>query len=87
MGKCTPASSEPTCPANSKASTDKTPTSTEADYCKSNPNSDFIPAVVTGHNTIYAWRCNQGAPAIDKQVFHVDSQDYIQEIWYQINPQ
>jgi hypothetical protein len=74
-------------PCDSKADTDKTPTSAEADYCKSNPNSDFIPAAVTGHNTIYAWRCNQDTPAIDKQVFQVDSQGYIQEIWYQINPQ
>lgn len=74
-------------PCDAKADTDKTPTSMEADYCKSNPNSDFIPAAVTGHNTIYAWRCNQDTPAIDKQVFHVDSQGYVQEIWYQINPQ
>jgi hypothetical protein len=74
-------------PCDSKASTDKTPTSAEADYCKTNPNSDFIPAAVTGHNTIYAWRCKDDTPAIDKQVFHVDSQGYIQEIWYQINPQ
>jgi hypothetical protein len=71
-------------PCDSKANTDKTPTSAESDYCKSNPNSDFIPAAVTGHDTIYAWRCKNDTPAIDKQVFHVDSQGYIQEIWYQI---
>jgi hypothetical protein len=74
-------------PCDSKADTDKTPTSAETDYCTSNPNSDFIPAAVTGHNTIYSWRCNQNTPAIDKQVFNVDSQGYIQEIWYQLNPQ
>jgi hypothetical protein len=74
-------------PCDSKANTDQTPTSAEADYCKSNPNSDFIPAAVTGHDTIYAWRCNQDTPVIDKQVFHVDSQGYIQEIWYPIAPQ
>jgi hypothetical protein len=73
-------------PCDSKANTDKTPTSAETDYCKTNPNSDFIPAAVTGHDTIYAWRCNQDTPAIDKQVFHVDSQGYIQEIWYQLAP-
>ncbi len=73
-------------PCDSKANTDKTPTSVETDYCKSNPNSDFIPAAITGHDTIYAWRCNQDTPAIDEQVFHVDSQGYIQEIWYQLSP-
>jgi hypothetical protein len=74
-------------PCDSKANSDQTPSSAESDYCKNNPNSDFIPAAVTGHDTIYAWRCNQDTPAIDKQVFHVDSQGYIQEIWYPINPQ
>jgi hypothetical protein len=73
-------------PCDAKANTDKTPTSVETDYCKNNPNSDFIPAAATGHDTIYAWRCNQNTPVIDKQVFHVDAQGYVQEIWYQLTP-
>ena len=71
-------------PCDSKANTDKTPTQAEVDVCQANPASDVIPAAVTGHDSIYAWRCTDGKPAIDKQVFHVDKQGYIVEIWYAI---
>jgi hypothetical protein len=72
-------------PCDSKANTDKTPTQPEIDFCKANPTSDVIPAAVTGHDTIYAWLCKAGQPAIDKQVFQVDKQGYIVEIWYEIS--
>jgi len=71
-------------PCDSKANTDKTPTQAETDFCVANPTSDFIPAAVTGHDTIYSWKCTAGKPAIDQQVFHVDKQGYIVEIWYAI---
>ncbi len=73
-------------PCDSKANTDKTPTAAETDFCKANPTSDFIPAAVTGHDTIYDWRCNNGVPEIAKQVFQVDERGYISEIWYPISP-
>ena len=73
-------------PCDSKANVSKTPTQEEVDYCKSSPDSEFIPAVVTGHDTIYAWRCTGGAPAIVKPVFTTDAQGFIAEIWYVINP-
>ena len=71
-------------PCDSKANADKTPTQAEIDFCKSSPTSDFIPMAVTGHDTIYAWACKEGAPAIEKQVWQVDPQGYIQDIWYPI---
>jgi hypothetical protein len=49
-------------PCEAKANTDRTPTQEELDYCQKNPNSDFIPAVVTGRETVYEWRCLDGAP-------------------------
>jgi len=73
-------------PCDSKANTDKTPTSPETDYCKANPGQD-IPAYVTGHDTIYAWHCNQQTPIVQQQVFTVDGRGFIAEIWYQIAPQ
>ena len=71
-------------PCDAKANTDKTPTQAEKDFCQANPDSTFIPAAVTGHDTIYSWRCTQSQPAIDQQVFHVDKQGFIVEIWYAI---
>jgi hypothetical protein len=73
-------------PCDAKANTDKTPTSAEADFCKANPNSDFIPAAVTGHDTIYEWQCKDGTAVAGKQVFQVDPRGYITQIWYPINP-
>jgi hypothetical protein len=71
-------------PCDSKANTDKTPTQPEIDFCSANPTSDVIPADVTGHDTIYDWSCKTGQPQAGKQVFQVDKQGYIVEIWYAI---
>ncbi len=73
-------------PCMDKANVDKTPTQAMAEFCQANPNSDFIPAYITGHNTIYAWQCNGGAAEAGKQVFQVDPQGFIANIWYQIKP-
>lgn len=71
-------------PCDAKANVDKTPTADENGFCQANPNADVVPAVVTGHDTIYEWRCVNGAPQIVKQVFQVDERGFIQEIWYKI---
>ncbi len=73
-------------PCESKAETSKTPTQGEVDYCKQNPNTDFIPAYVTGHATIYEWACKNGAPEIVKQVLDVDAEGYPAQFWYEIKP-
>jgi hypothetical protein len=71
-------------PCEAKANTDRTPTQEEIDFCQQNANSDFIPAVVTGRETVYEWRCTNGAPEIVKQVFQPDAQGFLSEIWYKI---
>ncbi len=71
-------------PCTEKANTDNTPTSAEQEFCRQQPDADVIPAYVTGHNTIYEWRCTNGAPKVVKQVFQVDAQGYIADIWYPI---
>jgi hypothetical protein len=74
-------------PCDAKANTDKTPIQAETDFCKANPGADIIPAVVTGHETIYEWHCNQDTPEVGKQVFQVDPRGYIAEIWYPLSAQ
>jgi hypothetical protein len=71
-------------PCAEKANSDKTPSPAENDYCQANPGGDFIPAVVTGHNTIYEWQCQGDKAAAGKQVFHSDARGFIAEIWYPI---
>jgi hypothetical protein len=73
-------------PCEAKVNTDRTPTQEEIDFCQQNPTSDFIPAVVTGRETVFEWRCRNGAPEIVKQVFQPDAQGFLSEIWYKISP-
>jgi hypothetical protein len=74
-------------PCDAKANTDQTPTQEEIDFCQQNPTSDFIPAVVTGRETVFEWRCRDGAPEVVKQVFQPDAQGFLSEIWYKISSQ
>ncbi len=73
-------------PCEEKASTDRTPTQAEKDFCQQNPSSDFIPAVVTGRATVYEWRCSNGAPEIVRQVAQPDARGFFSNIWYKLSP-
>jgi hypothetical protein len=68
-------------PCDSKADTNQTPTQAMNDYCKQSPASDFIPASVTGHTTIYSWHCVKDAPAILNQLGAVDAAGYQSSYW------
>jgi len=72
-------------PCWSKANTDRTPTTAESEFCKTQPNADSIPAVVTGHETVYEWRCNNGTPEIIRQVLQVDSRGFSADFWYELS--
>jgi hypothetical protein len=73
-------------PCDSKANIDKTSTQAMADFCKANANSDFIPAAITGHDTIYSWHCVKDAPEMLEQISQVDAAGYIANIWYKLEP-
>lgn len=72
-------------PCLEKADTRKEPTPAMKDFCKSSPDSDFIPAAATGRTTIYEWRCKNGEPLITKGALRMDSQGYIADYWYKLN--
>ena len=69
-----------------KADMSKTPNSGIVDYCKENPEAEFVPAVAAGRATVYEWGCKNGAPEIVKQVLSADARGFIAEIWYEITP-
>lgn len=73
-------------PCESKPPATEEPSALMSDYCKANPNLDFIPAAVSGHETLFAWACQEGKAVISQQVFHLDPQGYIREIWYALAP-
>ena len=74
-------------PCNAKANTDRTPAQEAVAFCLANPDSDFIPAVATGRETVYEWRCRAGTPEVVRQVNEVDAQGYFSSIWYGISPE
>lgn len=55
-------------------------------YCQDNPESDFIPLAVAGHEGVFAWQCRNGQPVIERQVFTVDPRGFVSEFWQQLSP-
>ena len=74
-------------PCWSKADTDRTPTGAETEFCQAQPNADTIPAAVTGHETVYEWRCKDGIPEVVRQVLQVDSRGFVADFWYKLGPE
>lgn len=71
-------------PCDAKADTSTTPNTGMEEFCKANPNTDFIPAVATGRETVYEWSCKDGKPVVGKQIITVDAQGYDSQIWYEL---
>lgn len=71
---------------DAKANTDNKPTSGESDYCKQNPASDFIPAYITGHDSVYNWSCKDGVALAGEVIIKPDAQGYLSNIWYEMSP-
>ena len=59
----------------------RTGNSGASDWCRDHANSDFVPAFATGHDTIYAWRCDGRRAVIARQIEHVDRQGFVAENW------
>ncbi len=73
-------------PCDAKANTDKTPTAEMNDFCAANQNMDYIPMAVTGHETVYNWRCNGASAEVVDQFAQVDPRGYVADIWYAVAP-
>ncbi len=73
-------------PCKAKANTSRTPTPEMVNFCKEHANADVIPASVTGRETVYEWRCENGVPKIVRQVFKPDPRGFISDFWYELSP-
>lgn len=74
---CTAGANLPCGPAN----TSRVPGPGASAWCRDHPDETFIPAVATGHDTIFAWRCRHGAPVVDRQVLTVDARGFVAQYW------
>jgi hypothetical protein len=72
-------------PCDSKADISQTPAQPIIDYCRQNPDSQFVPMYVTGHASAVSWACHGPRP----EVLHsaqVDAQGYQSEYWHKVAP-
>jgi hypothetical protein len=77
---CTTGANLPCGPAN----TSRTPGTGANAWCRDHPDTAFIPAVATGHDTIFVWRCQDGAARVVRQVQTVDARGFIAQYWKEL---
>lgn len=63
-----------------KANTSRDPPGV-AGWCRNHADADNIPMFVTGHDTIYGWRCLGGTPVIAATVATVDARGFLSRNW------
>ncbi|HST74031.1 MAG TPA: hypothetical protein VLJ20_01565 [Acetobacteraceae bacterium] len=73
-------------PCDSKANTSRAPGPGAKEFCRENPDADVVPAVATGHDTVFAWRCKGKRPVIARQVLEVDRRGFPTEFWHVVSP-
>ena len=71
-------------PCMEKADLKRTPSEAMLNFCQTNPGQDYIPAYVTGHATVYEWRCSGKEPVITKQFSKPDARGFLSEIWFEL---
>jgi hypothetical protein len=77
---CTIGANQPCGPAN----TSRVPGPGAVDWCRGHPHAKFIPAVVTGHDTIFAWKCRNVTPWATRQVHPADTRGFIAQYWKEL---
>lgn len=73
-------------PCQARADKSRTPSPAIAEFCRQNPAADAVPAVATGRETIYAWRCAGGLPEIARQIDTPDPRGFLSRVWHEIPP-
>jgi hypothetical protein len=73
-------------PCGEKADTSRTPSEAMVDLCKTNQNTDSIPAYVTGRATVYLWKCEGGKPEVVTEFTTPDERGFLTNAWHEIPP-
>jgi hypothetical protein len=55
-----------------------------SEWCRTNPNSDFIPMAVTGHDTAYVWRCVGGVAKPGEKIGPIDARGFFSDNWKEL---
>lgn len=54
-------------------------------FCAENQEADFIPAYITGHDSIYTWRCKAGAPVFLQPPAKLDRRGFFTQYWHELS--
>lgn len=73
-------------PCGAKADVSTTPTAAVAGFCKEKPDAEVIPAVVTGRETVYEWRCQGAVAVVARRITHADDRGFRADVWHEIAP-
>ena len=50
-------------------------------WCRQHAGAPFVPEFATGHDTIYAWRCDGTRATIARTALHADRQGFVAANW------
>jgi hypothetical protein len=50
-------------------------------FCRMNPETAFVPAFATGHDSAYAYRCVAGHAVVSGETFPLDPRDFAASLW------
>lgn len=53
-------------------------------WCRKNPNVDFVPAYVTGHDTAYTWHCIKARARIEPPSAALDPGGFFEAYWRRV---
>lgn len=73
-------------PCGERADTSDVPAEPLRRFCREHPDSDSIPAAVTGRATVHLWRCADGRPEVAGTWSEPDARGFHREIWRRIDP-
>ncbi len=72
-------------PCDAKADVSRVATPAIEAFCRENPDSSFVPMVVTGHETVVSWACRGDRPVVTA-TGAVDAQGYAKSYWQRVTP-
>ncbi len=54
------------------------------EFCKTNPNDDVVPAFATGHDAVYAYKCQNGKAVVSGQPWVLDKRGFATRLWAEV---
>ncbi|MCA0008663.1 MULTISPECIES: hypothetical protein [unclassified Mesorhizobium] len=54
------------------------------EFCKANPNEDFVPAAASGHDTVYSYKCQDGKAVVTGDTWALDERGFAKKLWAEV---